>query len=84
VPAVVCETDLVPLVACPPLHAFDAVQLVALVEDQLSVADWPVVKDVGLTEIVTVGAGVATGAVTVKTAEPTAVTLLEATKHVML
>jgi hypothetical protein len=34
------------------------VQLVALVEDHVSVEDWPEVMDVGLAERLTVGAGV--------------------------
>ena len=56
----------VPLVASVPLHAPLAVQEVALVDDQVSVALWPTVIEVGDTAIVTVGTG--GGAVTVKEA----------------
>jgi hypothetical protein len=55
----------VPLVASAPLHAPLAVQDVALVEDQVTVALWPTVIEVGDTAIVTAGSG---GAVTVKVA----------------
>ena len=46
----------VPWVACAPLQAPLAVQEVAFVEDQVSVALCPTVMVVGATEIVTVGA----------------------------
>ena len=46
----------VPRVACAPLQAPLAVQEVASVEDQVSVALAPTVMVVGATEIVTVGA----------------------------
>ena len=52
----------VPLVALAPVHAPEAVQLVAFVEDQVSVEVPPLVMVCGLAEIVTVGAG---GGVTV-------------------
>lgn len=55
--------DCVPLVALAPLQPFEAAQLVAFVELQLSVEELPLVTDVGLAVRVTVGAG--TGAVTV-------------------
>jgi hypothetical protein len=49
-----------------PLHAPLAVHAVALVDDQVSVAEAPTVTDVGLTAMVTVGAG---GAVAVNVAD---------------
>ena len=58
----------VPLVACVPVHAPLAVHAVAFVEDQVSVALCPTVTDVGLTEIVTLGAA----PVTVNVADPCA------------
>jgi hypothetical protein len=66
-PAALGVTTMVPLVACVPVHAPLAVQEVALVEDQVSVALCPTMIEVGLTVRVTVGAGVA--AVTVKAAD---------------
>jgi hypothetical protein len=53
----------VPFVFLAPLQAFPAVQVVALVEDQVSVALCPSVIEVGATDRVTVGRG---GLVTVK------------------
>jgi hypothetical protein len=53
-------TAKVPLVACAPLQALLAVQVVALVEDQVSVALCPSVIEVGATEMVTVGGGLLT------------------------
>ena len=47
----------VPLVACAPLQPLVAVQEVALVEDQVRVAEPPEATDVGLAERETVGAG---------------------------
>jgi hypothetical protein len=47
----------VPLVASAPLQPLDAVQEVALVEDQASVVEPPEVTDVGSAEIETVGTG---------------------------
>ena len=47
----------VPLVALAPLQPLDAVQEVALVEDQASVVEPPEITDVGLAEIETVGTG---------------------------
>jgi hypothetical protein len=47
----------VPLVASVPLQPFDAVQAVALVEDQASVIEPPEVTDVGFAEIETEGGG---------------------------
>lgn len=55
----------VPLVASAPLHVPLAVQDVALVEDQITVALWPMVIEVGDTAIVTVGSA---GALTVNVA----------------
>jgi len=57
----------VPEVALVPDQAPEAVQLVALVEDQVSVELDPLWIELGLAEIETVGAGVA--AVTVTAAE---------------
>jgi hypothetical protein len=67
VPAIAGVSFAVPDSASPPLHAPLAVHAVALVDDQLRAADAPTVTDVGLTAIVTVGAGV-TGARAVKVA----------------
>jgi hypothetical protein len=49
--------DCVPLVAFVPSHAPDAVQLIALVDDQVSAELVPLAMVCGLAEIVTVGAG---------------------------
>jgi hypothetical protein len=57
--------DWLPLVARLPLHPSDAVQVVALVELQVSVDEPPEFTLMGLAEIDTVGAG---GAVTVTVA----------------
>ncbi len=65
VPAAAGFTARLPDVASLPVHAPLAVQAVALVDDQLSVALLPRVIDVGETASVTVGAG----ACTVSTAE---------------
>jgi len=46
-----------PIAAWLPLHAPLAVQEAAWVLDHFSVADWPAVIEVGLTEMVTVGIG---------------------------
>ena len=51
------ETDCVPLTALLPLHPPEAVHDVALVDDHVSVEDWPAVIDAGEAEMVTVGAG---------------------------
>ena len=56
-PEVVGVTDWEPVAAWPPLHAPLAVQETAWVLDQVKVADWPAVIDVGLTDRVTVGVG---------------------------
>ena len=63
VASAVGDTDNVPDVALLPDQSPLAVQEVALVEDQVNVAEDPVVIDVGDAEIVTVGgvAGVAGG-----------------------
>jgi len=58
-------TDWVPLVALPPLQPPEAVQLVALVELQVSVDVAPLATVVGLADSVTVGAGGGVPAVTV-------------------
>jgi hypothetical protein len=55
-PAPAGVTDCVPLVASVPVHPPLAVQLLALVVDQVKVALWPSVMVVGATENVTVGA----------------------------
>jgi len=49
--------DCEPLVALAPLHPPDAVQVVALVEDQVSKVLPPLVTEVGEAVIVTVGEG---------------------------
>ena len=67
VPAAVGVSVAVPLVGSVPLHAPLAVQAVALVEDQVSVALPPSVMVAGSTARVTVGAG---AALTVKVAVP--------------
>lgn len=55
-PAAVGVTGCVPLVFCVPVHPPLAVQLLALVVDQVKAALWPNVIVVGATENVTVGA----------------------------
>ena len=52
--------DTEPLTACVPDQAPDAVQLVALVDDQLSVLALPLVTVLGLADSDTVGAGCVT------------------------
>ncbi len=49
--------ECVPFVACAPLHAPEAVQEVALVDDQDSVALAPLAMVLGLALKLTVGAG---------------------------
>ena len=61
-PDVVGVTASEPVAAWLPLHAPLAVQEAAWVLDQVSVADWPAVIEVGLTERVTVGVGADAGA----------------------
>jgi hypothetical protein len=56
-PDVVGVTAWEPIAAWLPLQAPLAVQEAAWVLDHVSVADWPSVIEVGLTEMVTVGAG---------------------------
>ena len=51
------RTTWVPDTATLPSQPSLAVQLVALVEDQVRFEDWPEVIDVGLAVMVTVGAG---------------------------
>jgi hypothetical protein len=53
-------TDCVPLVALVPVHPFEAVHEVALVEAQVSVDDWPLVIEVGDALNVTTGSGCVT------------------------
>ena len=60
--------DWVPLVAFAPVHAPEAVQLVALVLDHVRVEALPAVTVVGLAVRATVGAGVGAG-VTVTVAD---------------
>ena len=60
----------VPLLACAPLQLLLAVQLVALLDDQLSVALCPSVIEFGVTEMFTVGGGACTVTVTDALAEP--------------
>jgi hypothetical protein len=71
VPAALGVTLKVPLVFWVPLQAPLAVQEVAFVDDQLSVALWPSAIEVGSTEKVTVGAG-GGAAFTVSRADPCA------------
>jgi hypothetical protein len=66
VPAVAGVTDCVPFVFCEPLHAPLAVQAVAFVDDQVSVALDPTIIGVGETEMLTVGAA---GVLTARVAE---------------
>jgi hypothetical protein len=61
-------TAKVPFVFSAPLQALLAVHVVALVEDQVSVALCPSVMEVGATDIVTVGGG---GLLTVTAADAT-------------
>jgi hypothetical protein len=61
--------DSEPLVALAPDHAPDAVQLSALVDDQVSVALAPLARVCGLAEIVTVGGVGGGAAVTVTVAD---------------
>lgn len=49
--------DAEPLVVFPPVHAPEAVQAVALVEDHISVEVLPLVTELGLALRLTVGAG---------------------------
>ena len=58
-PDVVGVTAWEPVAASLPLQAPLAVQEAAWVLDHVSVADWPAVIDVGLTDRVTVGVGAA-------------------------
>jgi hypothetical protein len=60
VPAAVGVTVSVPLVGCVPLQAPLAVQDVAFVEDQVSVALCPSASEAGLIESVTLGAAALT------------------------
>ena len=63
-------TVVVPLTASLPVQAPLAVHDVALLDDQVRLALWPTVIEVGVTVIVTVGAGVVTVRVAVAFAEP--------------
>ena len=65
VPIVVGETVMLPDPGSVPVHAPEAVQLVAFADDQVSVAELPTLIEVGAT--VTVGVG-AVSAVTVSVA----------------
>ena len=55
--ALSAPVDWLPLVALAPVQPPEAVQLVALVELQVSVEDAPLAIEAGAAEIVTVGAG---------------------------
>jgi len=57
VPVVAGVTDKLPLVALAPVQDPEAVQLVALLADQLIVAEAPCLIEVGDTAMVTVGVG---------------------------
>ena len=61
-PDVVGVTAWEPVAAWLPLQAPLAVQVAAWVLDHVSVADWPAVIEVGLTDRVTVGVGAVAGA----------------------
>lgn len=61
-PDVVGVTAWVPVAVSLPLQAPLAVQEAAWVLDHVSVADWPAVIEVGLTDRVTVGVGAGAGA----------------------
>ena len=65
---VACE----PAVASEPLQPPEAVQAVALVDDQVSVALWPTVMEVGTTAMVTVGVAAVTASTAVAFALPPA------------
>ena len=69
-PAVVGDSDVVPLVDWAPLQPPLAVHEVALVELQVKVAACPTVIVAGATVIVTVGAGVVTVSAAVALALP--------------
>lgn len=58
-------TDSVPEIAFAPVHAPEAVQLVAFVADHERVDDWPVVIEVGVAVKVTTGGGMAPGGKTI-------------------
>ena len=64
--------DIEPLVGSLPVHPFEAVQAVALVEDQLSVEALPFATVVGLADSCTVGEAAVTDTVAVCAAEPPA------------
>jgi len=49
-----------PLVGCAPVQPFDALQVLAFVEDQVSTEVLPVLTVVGFAEIVTTGVGAVT------------------------
>ena len=68
-PAALGVTFKVPLVFWVPLQAPLAVQEVAFIDDQVSVALWPSAIEVGSTERVTVGAGGGGAAFTVSCAD---------------
>jgi hypothetical protein len=65
-------TERVPVGVCDPLQAESALQLVALVDDQVTVALCPNVMVLGDTLIVTVGAapGADAGVLTISAAAP--------------
>ena len=71
-PLAVGVTLNVPLVASAPLHEPLAVHEVALVDDQVTVAVWPTVIELGATAMATVGAGAVTVNTAVACAEPPA------------
>lgn len=68
-PVAVGVTVWLPLVASVPLHSPEAVQLVAFVEDQVSVAVLPTTIELAETLKLAVGAGTVTSSVTVVAAE---------------
>jgi hypothetical protein len=58
VPGAVGDTPRLPLVGSEPVHAPLAEQVDALIEDQVTVADWPAAMPDGETLMLTLGGGV--------------------------
>ena len=61
VPAVAWDVEMVPLTGSVPAHAPEAVHEVAFVADHLNVEACPMITLTGVREMLTVGAGGATG-----------------------
>ena len=62
VPAVDCDAEMVPLTGSVPAHAPEAAHEVAFVADHVNVEGCPMTTLAGVREMLTVGAGGATGA----------------------